>query len=361
MQWLKSLLGMTGQHDHLFAPVPPSPAQDALAAIDHLSRAMKQHHGAIEICSALGNLYRLRGELDRAIQMRSSLLKREDLTREDETRILFELGRDYSRAGILDRAKEALEQCREKGGGSPELDLELAWLLSKSGEYLQASRQYKKMELMPQAAHYLVRAATGRDGRTDQGLLSEARELYPASPEAWLESVVLCIGQDRWPEVVTMLDQGLTAVGSRLGFVLLDPFFERDESGVPSGAIVPAEYLDEILVIIRRQPQSLTLTHYAGCLLRAHGRIEEATTWQEKSLLLNPGFWPARLELLTMALPDQTLTPVFELQLDFLLRRARQVKRFVCGQCGLKRSQIFFCCPRCLSWHSITFRQLLTD
>jgi lipopolysaccharide biosynthesis regulator YciM len=53
-----------------------------------------------------------------------------------------------------------------------------------------------------------------------------------------------------------------------------------------------------------------------------------------------------------MSLPEQNMTPVFTLQLDFLLRRAREAKRFVCGRCGLKRARIFFCCPKCMSWHS---------
>lgn len=184
MQWLRSLLGL---HDHvdLFSPVPPNPAQDALAAIDDLSRAMRNHEGAVDICSALGNLYRMRGELDRAIQMRSSLLRRVDLSREDQARVWFELGRDYSRAGILDRAQEALRQCRDIGGDNPALDLELALLLAKGGDFLAASRQYKKMGHNLQAAHYLVRAATAgtaKAGVTDLGLLAEAREIHPASP-----------------------------------------------------------------------------------------------------------------------------------------------------------------------------------
>ena len=111
MQWLKSLLGLRDDQTDLFSPVPPNPAQDALAAIDDLSRAMRNRQGAVESCSALGNLYRMRGELDRAIQMRSMLLRREDLDREDQARVWFELGRDYSRAGILDRAHEALRRC----------------------------------------------------------------------------------------------------------------------------------------------------------------------------------------------------------------------------------------------------------
>jgi len=361
MQWLRSLLGLRDNHADLFSPVPPNPAQDALAAIDDLSRAMRNHHGAVEICSALGNLYRMRGELDRAIQMRSSLLQRADLGREDQARIYFELGRDYSRAGILDRAQEALHKCRDIGGDIPALELELALLHAKGGDFLAASRQYRKMGHDLQAAHYLVRAATAGTEAADQGLLAEAREIYPASPEAWLEGIMFQISRESWDDVLLLLDQGLGSVGTQLGFVLLDPLLDFEDSGAPVKAILPAAHLDALLAVIDKHPPELAPLHYAGCLLRAHGRVEEAKTWQEKTLLMSPAFWPARLELLTMSLPEQQMTAVFEFQLEFLLRRAREAKRFVCGRCGLKRGQIFFCCPKCMSWHSIIIRQLLSD
>lgn len=360
MEWLKSLLGLRDDHSDLFSPVPPNPAQDALAAIDDLSRAMRNRQGAVESCSALGNLYRMRGELDRAIQMRSMLLRREDLDREDQARVWFELGRDYSRAGILDRAHEALRRCREIGGTHPALELELALLHAKGGDFMAASRQYLKMGHAPQAAHYLVRAATAQEP-TDLGLIAEAREIYPASPESWLEGVMHRIRRGAWDEVIEQLDQGLGAVGRHLGFVLLDPLLDFDDASEPARAILPASSLDALLDVIDRHPPELSSLYCAGSLLRAHGRVDEAKTWQEKALLLNPAFWPSRLELLTMSLPEQRMTKVFTLQLDFLLRRAREAKRFVCGRCGLKRGQIFFCCPKCMSWHSITLRQLLSD
>lgn len=361
MQWLKSLLGLREAQTDLFAPVPPNSTQDALAAIDDLSRAMKNHHGAVEICSALGNLYRLRGELDRAIQTRSSLLTRSDLSREDQARIYFELGRDYARAGILDRAHEAFRISGNFGIRHHSLDQELALLHAKGGDFLEASRQYKKMGYALQAAHYLVRAATNGKETTDLGLLAEAKEMYPASPEAWLESVMLQVRIKDWDQVLHQLEAGLNAITPTLGFLLTNPILDYEDSGKPVRAILPESHLQSFLDIITGQPPSLGMLHAAGCMLRAHSHIEAAKTWQEKALLLSPAFWPARLELLTMSLPEQRMTPVFELQLDFLLCRAREVKRFVCGRCGLKRGDIFFCCPKCLSWHSIAIRQRLSD
>ncbi len=359
MRWLTSLFG-SRSHGRLFrASTQTQPAQDALAAIEDLTRAIKHNPGAVEICSALGNLYRLRGELDRAIQIRSGLIVRPNLTSREKARVYFELGRDYARAGLLDRAQEAFLLARKLTGPDMALEQELAGLFAKGGEFLEASRHYQKIGAKVQAAHFLVRAACSRDGAIDRGLIREALELYPASPEGWLETIGLLVRTGAWDELPTQLRQGLAAIGPELRFLLLDPLLDHDETKAPPSP--PAGWIDIVLGIIDAQPQNLPLIHYSGRLLRAHGRIEEAKTWQEKALLLNPSFWPARLELLTMTMPEQHLTPVFELQLDFLLRRARQVKRFVCSKCGLKRRDIFFCCPKCLSWHSISFRQLLSD
>lgn len=355
MRWLKALLGVRPKASAVAAP---EYSPDTLAAIEALTRALKNHPTVVEIGSALSNLYRLRGELNRAIGVREALLGQAGLSAADKAEIFLELGRDYARTGLMDRAQEAFLHCREAGGDNTALQLELAAIHARCGDFLEAAHCYHRLNLLPQAAHYLVRAAT-TSGRIDLGLLQEARELYPASPEAWIESVTQAVSRKDWSGVLSALDQGLSTVDQNMGFLLLDPLLERDEA--EDTGLLPAKHLDPLLAILDRQPPSLPLAYLAGCCLRAHGRLDEGIIWQEKALLMDASFWPARLELLVMALPGQNMTPVFELQLDFLLRRARQVKRFVCGQCGLKRGQIFFRCPRCLAWHSITFRQLLTD
>jgi len=358
VRWLTSIFASKG-HDHPPASTgQPHPAQDALAAIEELTRAIRHNPEAVELCSALGNLYRLRGDLDRAIQVRSSLANRPHLSVQDQARIFFELGRDYSRAGLLDRAQDALFKARQLGGPSSSLDRELADLFAKGGQFLEASRQYKHVGAIPQAAHYLVRAACSRDGFVDRGLLREALDLYPPSPEAWLETIGLMVRDGSWEQLLALIGHGLTAVAPDLGFLLLEPLLDHETWDAP---MPPKDWFAGLARMIHDQPPNLALIHSTGRLLRAHGFVAEATTWQEKALLLNPAFWPARLELLTLSMPDQHLTPVFAMQLEILLERGRQVKRFACAQCGLKRRDIFFCCPKCLAWHSISFRKILSD
>ena len=55
---------------------------------------------------ALGNLFRRRGEIERAIRVHQNLLARPDLPLEQRTQAQYELGMDYLKAGLLDRAEE---------------------------------------------------------------------------------------------------------------------------------------------------------------------------------------------------------------------------------------------------------------
>ncbi len=59
----------------------------------------------VETHFALGNLFRRRGEVDRAIRVHQNLIARSGLTEEQKTQAVLELGEDYMRAGLLDRAE----------------------------------------------------------------------------------------------------------------------------------------------------------------------------------------------------------------------------------------------------------------
>src|SRR5687767_13458217 len=59
----------------------------------------------VETHLALGNLFRRRGEVDRAIRVHQNLISRPTLSAEQKTAALLELGEDYMRAGLLDRAE----------------------------------------------------------------------------------------------------------------------------------------------------------------------------------------------------------------------------------------------------------------
>lgn len=64
---------------------------------------------------ALGNLFRRRGEVERAILLHESLLKKPELSEEVHAAARYELARDYDSAGLLDRSEVVFRELIDKG------------------------------------------------------------------------------------------------------------------------------------------------------------------------------------------------------------------------------------------------------
>jgi lipopolysaccharide biosynthesis regulator YciM len=76
-------------------------------AIDELTRAAQGAGDPLEIHLILGNLYREKGQVGRAIQQHQALLQRPNLRKLEHANVLLCLGLDYKRGGFVDRALEA--------------------------------------------------------------------------------------------------------------------------------------------------------------------------------------------------------------------------------------------------------------
>lgn len=347
------------------------PEQDTRAVIDELSRVVKSNPEAVEIYLALGSLYRSQGDIERAIRIRKNLIVRPDLDPKLKARAWFELGRDFRRGGFLDRASQAFEQARSIVGDGKDILLEMARLAAQASDFAKAAELYGRLGRPLAEAHFLVRLAADRlkefDIAQGQKLLRRALKVHPASVEAWLGLIVQAFRDDSLKELGQTLAAALDQVEEGLAFLLLDGLIESALSAAAQGktrdATAPGQKpaLDPELsravlpVIEARKPDAL-LCYYGARFLLLCGEEDAARTWFEKALLLHPDFWLARLELFNLAKAEQTMTPFFAQQLDFFIDQARRIKRFVCRRCGLKRDSVFFVCPRCRSWHSITFR-----
>lgn len=79
-------------------------------AIEELSRAASLDGDTLEVHMILGNLYREKGQVGRAISVHQSLLQRPRLNRLEHAYILLCLGLDYKRGGFVDRAQEAFTE-----------------------------------------------------------------------------------------------------------------------------------------------------------------------------------------------------------------------------------------------------------
>src|SRR4051794_7743510 len=79
-------------------------------AIEELSRAASLDADALEVHMILGNLYREKGQVGKAITIHQMLLQRSKLSRMEHAYVLLCLGLDYKRGGFVDRALDAFNE-----------------------------------------------------------------------------------------------------------------------------------------------------------------------------------------------------------------------------------------------------------
>ncbi|WP_415717595.1 tetratricopeptide repeat protein [Maridesulfovibrio sp.] len=345
---------------------------DTRAAIDELSKVVKDTPEAVEIYLALGNLYRSQGEIERAAQIRNSLIVRPGLDPAIKSRALYELGRDFSRGGFLDRAVNAFEKAREIVGDSPEILTELAELAAGSREFEKAAIFYSKLNQPLQEAHYLARLAEDYSSAGEDSLaqrtLKKALRISSHSVESWLLVLTRLKQEGSLEKFKKEFQTALSQVPKHLIFVLVEGilaeslvFGDTPVTTKDQGNNRNYPYYQVMVEEISLSDPDVIMHYYGARLLQLCGKQDEAEVWLEKTLMLNQNFWLARLELFNLAQKQQELTPSFKNQLDFFVNVARKVQRFTCSSCGLKRDRIFFNCPRCRSWHSISFRKELNQ
>lgn len=75
-------------------------------AIDFLIEALKVDDDTVEAHFAMANLFRRRGELDRALRVHEHLVHQKHLPSKEKQKAVFELGKDFLSAGLYDRAED---------------------------------------------------------------------------------------------------------------------------------------------------------------------------------------------------------------------------------------------------------------
>ncbi len=82
-------------------------------AIEIFIRVLEVNSDTVETHLALGNLFRRRGEVERAIRIHQNLIARPTLDKDQRSQALMELGQDYLKAGLFDRAENLFLELAE--------------------------------------------------------------------------------------------------------------------------------------------------------------------------------------------------------------------------------------------------------
>ncbi len=322
-------------------------------AIDAFIEAVQNDPDTSELHFALGNLFRRRGEYDRAVRVHEHLLARADLSTADRQRAQHGLALDFLKAGLLDRAEDAL---RKLEGTSYEGQARLARLAiyERSREWPQAAQVAELLERSGEAnfsvrqAHYRCEQAREAfaQGDADRALrlLQETVRDIPQAPRARI-----LLGQ--------LL---LTRQQSQDSLQTLRPLFEQNDPAAPLAAATLAKaaqachqeatVLQWLQDFYQQQPSLDVLE--AMVSLGAAGsdaRQPFLQHLQKHPSLLAASRW------LAGASTQEAVPPAVQKALD---TAARPLARYRCAACGFEAKEHFWHCPGCQAWDSYPPRRV---
>ncbi|MBS0343243.1 MAG: lipopolysaccharide assembly protein LapB [Proteobacteria bacterium] len=334
-------------------------------AIDAFIEAVQNDPDTQELHFALGNLFRRRGEYQRAVRVHEHLLSRGDLSRADRDRAQHALAQDFLRAGLLDRAEAALQKL-EGTHYENEARLALLAIYERSREWTQASEVARKLDESDQAsygtrrAHYLCEQAAEHVSRGEleeaQKLLQQATEIAPSAPRPAIETATLQLRNGEagkafdtlvalsetaplaLPLYASLLQQS-GAAAQRSGEALA--LLQRRYAAAPS--------IDVVDAIVALGGTTLTDTE-APADAAATPRDSYVAHLQHQPSLAAASRWLAgeRFE-------REALHPPVQRALD---QAVRPLMRYRCAACGFEAHQYFWHCPGCQAWDSYPPRRV---
>lgn len=324
-------------------------------AIEAFIEVVKVDPETIELHFALGSLFRRRGETERAIRMHRSLLERPDLGDEQRVLALYELGQDYLKAGLLDRAEETFTKLREGPHRNDAmrhlLDIyqqEKEW--QKAVDVAQVLERDSDQSWQKEIAnfHCEIAAIAAAHGRNDeahahlQQSLAANRKCVRAS--LMLGDLALSAGNhaeaiEQWTRVEMQNPAYLSLVAGRLlkSFQALN----RGPEGVERlrGYLANYPSLDLLDVVFQST-------------LEAEGP-EGAYRLVRDELRRNPTLigLDKLIEAEILAAPAERRNDL-EMVKNLVHNHTRRLARYRCEDCGFKARQFYWQCPACMGWET---------
>ncbi|MCX7269112.1 MAG: lipopolysaccharide assembly protein LapB [Betaproteobacteria bacterium] len=321
-------------------------------AIDAFIEAVQRDPDTSELHFALGNLFRRRGEFERAVRVHQHLLDRADISQSDRERAQYDLALDFVKAGILDRAEDALKPLM----GTPLAPQALLALLSiyeRSRDWQQAADISLQLDQSGQGqfavrrSHYLCElAATQTNSDQASALLLQAIETAPLSARPRIALASLLEVEQRQAKACDQLQELAQLVPAAMPLIAaslarLAPLVQR-QIGVLTllqDSYHQSQSLDVLNAIVSLQSD----------MGQAHGRELYASHLQKHPSLIAA----------TSLLADAALDPAQQPQVQRALEHAaKPLRRYRCAACGFEALQHFWHCPGCQAWDSYPPRRI---
>jgi lipopolysaccharide biosynthesis regulator YciM len=319
-------------------------------AIDAFIEAVQNDPDTSELHFALGNLFRRRGEYERAVRVHEHLLSRADLSRADRHRAQHALALDYLRAGLLDRAEEALRKLEGTAYEEQAL-LALLAIYERSRDWLQASEIARKLDsggtgqFAARQAHYLCEQAASAAPAEAELLLEKALKTAPRAPRPRMELAIL----------------RRRAGDARGAFQLLLEL----AGDVPTALPLLAKPLTEAAAACGRQGEAMALLRASyeqspsldvlDGITALEDDSDAARNWYVQHLQRAPSLVAAAKWIAGEKLEHEQFHPDVQRALDHAVK---PLTRYRCAACGFEAKQHFWQCPGCQAWDSYPPRRV---
>lgn len=325
-------------------------------AIDAFIEAVQKDPDTSELHFALGNLFRRRGDYDRAVRVHEHLLQRGDLGQADHQRAQHALAQDFLKAGLLDRAEAALRQLE----GTPfeaEARLALLAIYERSRDWAQAAEVAARLEgedpdavgsMALRQAHYHCEQAQAwrQQGQTTEALalLEQLVARTPASARAWISLADLrqSLGQ---PEGALQALEGLVQHCPRHLPLVAHSLVQW------ARLCQRTDWARQVLQHHQQtQAPSLDVTQALASLVDepAAARALYIQHLRQEPSLVAASLWLAGQPVG----PGGTGSEEDQLVKQALERATEPLKRYRCAACGFEARQYFWQCPGCQAWDS---------
>lgn len=329
-------------------------------AIDAFIEVVKLDPETIELHYALGNLFRRRGEIDRAVRIHTHLLNRADLPAAQRANALAELGQDYLKGGLLDRAEDAFTRLVDDRQHRFAALRALLRIYQMEREWAKAIDCARRLERDAGESHgvsiahfccELVDAAVARNDLDSAATyLADAFAADRRSLRATMLAGDLAARRGEreesvrhWLRLNELAPDYLPLVADRLSLAM-DGLGRRDEAlNLLRRSLLDSPSVDLLDVAFRRT------SDWAGAaaaevLLRDELKRNPSLLGFEKLLAIRSAAakGDAELDLLRNLIHSQT----------------RRIARYRCGKCGFRAREFHWQCPGCTSWDSYPPRRV---
>jgi lipopolysaccharide biosynthesis regulator YciM len=326
-------------------------------AIEVFIKMLEIESEMVETHLALGNLFRRRGEVDRAIRIHQNLIGNRGLSDEERTLAMLELGMDYMRAGLLDRAEELFKQLLDSGTHIRQSLKQLVDIYQQEQDWNKAIDTARRLEQLsgrsthPMIAHFYCEQAEEswrqRDSVRSLQFIDTALEVDPK-----------CVRANLMAGRAAEESGDLQAAVQH--YRLIE---EQDPDFLP-------EAMDPLLRCHRELNRMDEFTIYLRGLAEKHSAITPVLLLAE--LLAEREGIDTALEYLSSALHRRPSVRGLERLAHYALAhaegRARDnlllIKEFVakllenksvyrCSQCGFTGRLLHWQCPGCKNWNTV--------